>query len=227
METLIIVLRWIHIAAGFTSLIVAPVALATAKGGPAHRRWGKVYFWGMAVVAFTAVFIGLYRPILFLALLAVFSFYSAFRGYRVLFLKRPERGQVAQSGDWIAAALLGLISIGMIYFGYTKPNAVWQEIGRVAMIFGTIGVIFATRDITEFVRPSSDKNNWWYSHMSGMLTSYIAAVSAFSVVNLKMLPTNVRWLWPTAIGVPVIILWVGYYRAKFSVNKRTVRVSGD
>ena len=45
----------VHVAAGAVSFVMAPIALATAKGGRAHRRWGKVYFWAMAVVASTAL----------------------------------------------------------------------------------------------------------------------------------------------------------------------------
>ena len=41
-ETIIQSLRWTHILAGFIAFFVAPIALITQKGGPAHRRWGKV-----------------------------------------------------------------------------------------------------------------------------------------------------------------------------------------
>jgi uncharacterized membrane protein len=68
----------VHITAGATAFLMAPLALASAKGGKAHRRWGKIYFWAMAVVGSTALVLALYRPILFLALVAVFSFYAAF-----------------------------------------------------------------------------------------------------------------------------------------------------
>ena len=51
--------------------------------------------------------------------------------------------------------------------------------------------------------------------MSGMLGSYIAAVSAFSVVNFGFLPIAVRWLWPTIVGTPLIALWISYYRGRF------------
>jgi hypothetical protein len=47
------------------------------------RRWGKIYFGAMAGVALTAVLLSLYRPNLFLLLLAVFSSYQAFSGYRM------------------------------------------------------------------------------------------------------------------------------------------------
>ena len=62
--------------------LIAPAVLAMVKGGKQHRRWGKIYFWMMACVAATALVLGFYRPILFLALLAIFSFYLAFSGYR-------------------------------------------------------------------------------------------------------------------------------------------------
>ena len=81
--------RWTHILAGFTAFFIAPIPLLTAKGGKTHRRWGKIYFWAMAVMAATAMVLALWRPILFLALIAVFSFYFAFRGYRVLSRKSP------------------------------------------------------------------------------------------------------------------------------------------
>ena len=33
-----------HVAAGFTALVMAPLAMMTQKGGSQHRRWGKIYF---------------------------------------------------------------------------------------------------------------------------------------------------------------------------------------
>ena len=77
----------VHITAGASSFLLAPVALATAKGGKQHKRWGMVYLWSMGVVASTALPMALYRPVLFLALVAVFSFYLAFAGFRVTRLK--------------------------------------------------------------------------------------------------------------------------------------------
>ena len=74
METAIRLTLWIHVLAGTVALVVAPIALVTVKGGPTHRRWGKVYFWAMALVAATAIVVGLWRSILFLVLTAVFSF---------------------------------------------------------------------------------------------------------------------------------------------------------
>src|SRR5262245_65555702 len=103
MERLMATLLSLHIAAGTIALVVAPAAMLTVKGGRAHRRWGVVYFWSMAAVALTAVVLSLWRPRIFLTLLAVFSFYQAFAGYRVLWRKRPARGQGPRAVDWLAA----------------------------------------------------------------------------------------------------------------------------
>ena len=48
-----------------------------------------------------------------------------------------------------------------------------------------------------------------------VLALWIAAVSAFSVVNFTFLPLAVRWLWPTAIGTPLIAVWVTIYKIRF------------
>src|ERR1700735_1184332 len=95
----------LHIAMGAVAFVCAPVALATVKGGRMHRRWGKIYFWAMAGVAGTAVFLSIMLPILFLVLVAVFIFYAAFSGYRILYLKALTRGGKPHFVDWLAAGL--------------------------------------------------------------------------------------------------------------------------
>ena len=40
-----------HIAFGAVALVIAPLAMVTAKGGLWHRRWGKTYFWAMVGVS--------------------------------------------------------------------------------------------------------------------------------------------------------------------------------
>ncbi len=215
MDSLIGGVRLLHVAAGTLALFVAPIAMLTLKGGRTHRRWGKVYFWMMAVVALTAVVLALWRPIVFLALLAVFSFYSAFSGYRVLSRKRPEKGERATALDWAAAVVTFAASGALAILGILRPGAAWERVGVVPVVFGLLGVALSGLDLWRFARPSADRNAWWFNHMTGMLGSYIAAVSAFSVVNFAFLPTTARWLWPTAVGTPLITLWIRHYKLRF------------
>lgn len=216
MDSAMTTIRWLHIASGTIALLVAPAAMLTVKGGLAHRRWGKIYFWAMALVAATAVVLGLWRPNVFLTLLALFSFYMAFSGYRVLFRKQPAQGLGPQAIDWAAALVTLAASTGLVVLGLLRPGAIWQRLGIVPVVFGVLGIVLAGLDVWKFVRPPDDRRAWWFAHMTGMLGAYIATVSAFSVVNFTFLPTTARWLWPTVIGTPLIVLWITYYKRRFA-----------
>ena len=211
----------VHITAGFSAFLLAPVALMTAKGGKQHRRWGMVYLWAMGVVAATALPMALYRPVLFLALVAVFSFYACFSAWRVLSLKDLAKGGSAKPIDWAAAVITFTTSACMAGFAVFKP-AVVQHMGIVAIVFGVIGMSLALGQMRRFVWKPAEKMFWWYSHLGNMIASYIAAWSAFSVTTLSVLLGNswYVWLWPTMIGVPAIVLTTVYYKRKFAPRVR-------
>jgi len=207
----------VHITAGASAFLLAPVALATAKGGKQHKRWGMVYLWSMGVVAATALPMALYRPVLFLALVAVFSFYACFSAWRVLALKDLPRGGRAKGIDWFAAVVTFVASACLAGFAVFKPAMV-QHMGIVAIVFGVIGMSLAIGQMKSFVWKPKEKMFWWYSHLGNMIGSYIAAWSAFSVVTLSRVVGNhwYVWLWPTLIGVPAITVTTAYYKRKFA-----------
>jgi uncharacterized membrane protein len=220
MEIAIRTILWVHVLAGTLALVVAPIALLTAKGGLAHRRWGKVYFWSMAVVAASAIVVGYWRSILFLMLTAVFSFYAALSGYRVLYRKRPDLSQRPGALDWIAAGITLAASAALLILGITRPTPRFQQLSTVAIVFGLVGLSLSGLDVWRFRSPPTERMAWWYKHMASMIGSYLAAVTAFSVVNFHFLPTTVRWLWPTMIGTPLIAVWIAYYKVRFNRPKR-------
>jgi len=213
----------VHVAAGASAFVLAPLALITAKGGKAHRRWGKIYFWAMAVVAFTALVMAIYRPILFLALVAIFSFYSAFAGYRVLGRKAAYKGEkTATALDWLAAAFTFAASALLAVLGAVRPALV-QHLGIPAIVFGCIGMWIAANTAWAFTHRPKEKMFWWYAHLAGMLGSYIAAWTAFSVVTIGPLLHHAWWIWivPTAIGVPAIVMTDAYYHRKFAPKPKS------
>jgi uncharacterized membrane protein len=106
----------------FVGFVCAPVALATAKGGKVHRRFGKIYFWAMAGVAVTALILSVALPVYFLTMVAVFSFYSAFAAYRVLYLKGMYKGARPKAVDWMAAVVTVLSSLLLFLMGFLRPE---------------------------------------------------------------------------------------------------------
>ncbi len=207
----------VHIAAGGAAFLLAPVALATAKGGKQHKRWGMVYLWAMGVVAVTALPMALYRPVLFLALVAIFSFYLAFSGYRVLRLKDLARGGEARPVDWIAGVITFVACFALAALAIVRPAMV-QHMSYVAVAFGIVGMRAAGGQMWSFVRKPQEKMFWWYRHLQGFIGSYIAAWTAFSVVTLPLIFGQHLWFWvmPLAIGVPAIVMTTAYYKRKFA-----------
>src|ERR1700735_2356831 len=186
----------VHVAAGFSSFVLAPVALATAKGGKQHKRWGMVYLWSMGVVAATAVPMAFFFPVRFLALVAVFSFYFAFSAYRVLRLKELARGGSAEPIDWIAGVATFSTSALLAWMSWFRPHTI-EVLPLVGVIFGFIGMRGAAVQLISFVRKPTEKMFWWYSHLGNMIGSYIAAWTAFSVVTLPLYfgQSFFFWLW--------------------------------
>jgi uncharacterized membrane protein len=207
----------IHIAAGGASFVLAPIALATAKGGKHHKRWGKVYLWSMGIVAATAIPMAFFFPVRFLALVAVFSFYFAFSGYRVLRLKELARGGSAEPIDWIAGTITFSTSALLAWLSWFRPASI-EVLPIVGVIFGFIGMRGSAKQLLSFVRKPKEKMFWWYTHLGNFIGSYIAAWSAFSVVTLgKILGSHwYVWLWPVMLGVPAIIITTAFYQRKFA-----------
>lgn len=201
METFLLLNRWLHIAAGFTGFFVAPVALSVRKGGPAHRFWGKVFFYAMLVAGITAITSATFKGLTFLLLTGVFSLYLAQFGYRSLRHKRMGAGQQPGLYDW-ASALLGLA-----VFAGTLGYGLWARPFNVVMVvFGAIGLMTTGRQLWAFRRPGPwPAGQWLRNHISGFMGSYIAAVSAFSATSLTFIPFPLNFLWPTLVLVPVLI----------------------
>jgi hypothetical protein len=213
----------LHASLGFIALIVAPLAIFSKKGGDWHRRWGKAYFWSMAVVVITAIVMGVTRNNWLMAMVAVFSFHMIASGYRALYHKRLHEGQRPQPLDRALALVAGVVNGGLLIWGVVNLSLGAKGSGPIIFtVFGAIGLFFVWRDIQRFYRTNHDKRGWLYAHMTGFLGGYIATVSAFSAVNLDMIkPQWLQWLWPTIIGAPLIAFWVRRYRSRFAAGQKS------
>lgn len=132
METFFQYNRYLHIAAGVIGFFVAPVALAVRKGGAAHRRWGRVFFWAMAVAGTTAIAGAQHIHSLFLLLTAVFSLYMAGFGYRSVFLKPLAWDARVAAFDWAVAGAGLVVFLGTVAYAFAAGNV---PVG----VFGALG----------------------------------------------------------------------------------------
>jgi hypothetical protein len=232
--------RLSHILAGVLALVIAPVAMIVRKGGVNHRRWGKVYYWSMAWIFVSTAALVLFRPNIFLLAVGVLSFYQAFSGERVLRMKRPERDR-PQAIDWAGASVAVASGAAVILWGAGLALGLigGEQPGDLALAFSALGIFFGLAviqagiaDMRRFRAPPGEPRAWWYHHMSGMLGSYVGAVTAFMVQTVSRWMYNVEalapyawvvWVLPAAVGSPLIALWIASYRRKFSATAASAR----
>jgi hypothetical protein len=206
----------VHIAAGMIALVVAPVAMIVRKGGSAHRKWGKAYFYAMAVVAVTAVIMSIYHNIPFLLMIAVFSFAMAATGYRQVYRKGDNPPAPV---DWLIVAGKIIFGACLLVYAFFRWQAGDKSFAIISIVFGGISLMMGVGELKRFFRPAV-KMMWLYGHIGNMSGAYIATVTAFLVTNVQFLPPVIVWVGPSLVGTPLIFYTVRKYRLKFEKHKK-------
>ncbi len=196
------VLLFIHIGAGSVALLTAAGALATAKGGVNHVRAGRVYALAMTAVFLTALPLALLGADIFLLLIAVFSFYLVFAGWR---FARNRRGR-PHPVDWTALLLMALTGLGMGVYAVILArdgDAQWVTL----VIFGGIALALSLTDALFYRALPAARTRRISRHLTNMLAGTIATVTAVLVVNVDTNPPWLAWILPTIAITPLIVWW--------------------
>jgi uncharacterized membrane protein len=226
MELIDQVLLKSHVLAGALALLTGILCMVTRKGGKNHRRIGKVYFWSMAWVFVSVVLLAIFfRFYFFFFVIAVLSFYAAFSGYRVLFRKRVEAATAVDhlTAYITLAAGIALVAVSVLAMMNLMPTAAITAGASVdtilGLLFGGMTAASAVNELRLMRTPQADRRWWWYHHMDRMLSSYVAAMTAFMVqMGVRLAPPEIAWIFwvaPSAIGVPLIAYWKMWYRRQF------------
>jgi uncharacterized membrane protein len=195
-------LLYLHILAGFISLAIAYILLFIKKGNKRHKKLGMIYVYGMTTIFLTAIplsLLGEFNPFLFV--IAIFSFYLAFSGYRQGRDRNGAREQIDKVlGVFITATSILFYSMAVSL--YLIEDSMWIT----SVVFGSIALGMG---INDFRRMKIDERPDFYDrtnlHLNLMLAGTIATTTAF-IVTLN--PFSIDWLnWvaPTIVGTPIII----------------------
>ena len=195
-------LLYLHILAGFISLGIAYVLLFMKKGNKRHKKLGMIYVYGMSTIFVTAIplsLIGEFNPFLFV--IAIFSFYLAFSGYRQGRDRNGAREQIDKAlGIFITATSILFYSMAVSL--YLIEDSMWIT----SVIFGSIALVFSINDFRRMKiveRPNFyDRTNL---HLNLMLAGTIATTTAFIVTIDPFSTLWLNWIAPTIVGTPIII----------------------
>jgi uncharacterized membrane protein len=215
LEQLLKIALIIHICAGAGALLFGAIAFSFRKNTPKHMPVGRIYFWCMTIVFVTALFLAITKSLLFLFLIAVFSYYSTITAYRSLRLKNLHEGQKPLKIDWLIEIIAGLTFLGMVLMGLlalAKQNSG----GIILLVFGGFGLLSVRTNLKLLINGPKQTLYWYKKHIGHMMGSYIGALTAFLVNQTDVIPINPTLLWfmPSAIIVPAIIFQLKKVKSK-------------
>jgi hypothetical protein len=204
MDSLLKVFLGIHIVSGFIALLSGLIAILTKKGQKNHKKAGIIYFYSMLGVSASALVISIIKSNEFLLYISIFAFFQTFNGYRSVKVKDLK----AKPIDWIVL-LLGLVNTVLMILSKNM----------ILMVFGGISIFLIYSTFVIYFNNLKNKPQlkmiWLPRHIGMMLGAYIAATTAFIVVNLSYAAIPwLPWLLPTFIGVPLIFYFTNKYRPK-------------
>ncbi|MYC29041.1 MAG: hypothetical protein F4X65_02995 [Chloroflexi bacterium] len=192
----------LHIGAGSVALLTALVAVVTAKGQRVHVLSGRVYAAAMTLVFLTAAPLALLGADVFLLLIAFFSFYLVFAGWR---FARNRRG-VAHPVDWVATGVMVVTGLGMGAYALALANSGDPQWVTMS-VFAAIAVALGVADgLYHRLRRAGGRRRIG-RHLTNMLAGTIATVTAVLVVNVETNPPWIAWLLPTVVITPLIVWW--------------------
>ncbi len=187
----------VHVAGGTIALLAGPVAMLAPKGRTLHRNAGRAYALAMGCTALSALCLALATGDRLLLVIAVFSFFLVFNGWRALGQKRLHQRLGARWFDWLLSALTLLFSTALLWSGLRQGDV-------VALFFGAGGSVLAAREM-RLLSGRIPSGGWLLRHLVDMGGAYIATVTAFAVVTLTFLLRPAAFIVPTLVGTPVIV----------------------
>lgn len=237
MDLILKILLFAHVALGFIGLLAFWVPIFSRKGGPLHRRFGRIYKYcayfvfgsaGVAVILRTLQFLFAghtlaTRPasfgfLIFLAYLALTTFNTVRHGVGVLEHKKDPTALATPINQWLARSSI-LASLIVIAFALivSPPNKI------VLFALSPIGLLTGIGMLRYMSKPPATARAWLYEHLGSMIGGGIAFHTAFAVFGINRIVdigldgwvAAIPWIAPAAIGIPATVIWTRHYRRKF------------
>lgn len=202
LEQIIQVLIYTHAALGGIALISGAIALIVSKGSDLHQTTGKVFFYSMLVSALISFVIAVMpnHQNSFLFSIGLFSIYFLISGLRSIGFKQQDHNFTF---DKILAVFIIITGIVMVLY----PILTAGVINIILTVFGVFGAMFGVRDLYQLRDTNALRKLWLQLHLGKITGGYIAAVSAFFVVN-NILPGIWNWFTPGIMGGFYIAYWI-------------------
>jgi uncharacterized membrane protein len=199
MDALFITFLVIHIVSGGIALLVGTYIMAAAKGTKQHVLTGKVFTVGMYVCALAGFVMSVLHSSTFLLCISVFTLFMLSTGLQAMaMVKRKIQKSVYLL---VPAFVMSIFSIGLVVFG------ILNQFNVIVLVFGLGSLVMCVQDLRTYFDKTKLANPYYLLHIQRMSGAYIAAFTAFLVVNNTFLPGVIAWLAPSVVGGILISIW--------------------
>lgn len=194
----------IHAISGVLALLAGLLNIVGSKKGERHRKVGSFFVFMILTSALTGIILALQSGNWFLAAVGVFTAFMAYTG-RVY--HRKNNFTVLD-----VVAVFTATGIGLFMTGYGIGLLLGGVIfGRVHLVFGSILLALVRTDLLVITKRKSFSRVAGVQHISRMTGAFIAALTAFVVVNEALFanfePGFIIWLLPTVLFTPFAVYW--------------------
>lgn len=216
MDLLFSILLIIHIVGGTIGLIVGIFAMILRKGDGRHMKIGKVFFVAMMAAGISSLILSVIKSGYFLFIVGIFTIYLVGSGQYYILKHRGSRNKLLEKAIVVVMYIIG--GVFLVFGSWLLLQSIF--IGLVLLIFGFIVLLFVRQDLKNFREEVEVKNFALIAHLQRMTGGFIAALTAFLVVNSKYIPAFLPgflfWIIPTIIFTPLINKWSKRYSVRIN-----------
>ncbi|MGB0424756.1 MAG: DUF2306 domain-containing protein [Flavobacteriales bacterium] len=214
MEAVFKVFLIIHIVCGSVGLLTGVLNVLRKKGDKYHKYVGKAFLISMLSAGISSLVLASIHQNHFLFMVGVFTLYMVSSGQ--LYLRRYNESS-SKFLEWaitMSMLLAGILFVVLGILALIKSNF----FGLVLLTFGCLGLVFVRQDFKNYKDKAKVNTYWLVAHLQRMTGGFIAALTAFLVVNESYFPDQIPsvfyWLLPTVVLTPLIVKWSRKYQGK-------------
>ncbi|PZN94709.1 MAG: hypothetical protein DCF31_08680 [Alphaproteobacteria bacterium] len=221
----------VHVGAGVVALTSLWGAVATRKGGLAHRRWGTAFSASIYAAGIMALGMGLLSlrwPLAMHPGLTDSPLYRGLFGWMMIYLAlltismtRYGLKMVANKRDHAANRHWTMVTLQLVVLVAAVNCAVHGLLLRQPLMVGVSVIGFGTTltYLAYMFRPDPGRADYIPEHLKAMVATGIAAYTAFLSVGLvELVPAHAFnpaiWALPTVAGMAIIAYFLRLQRGQ-------------
>jgi hypothetical protein len=203
----------LHIASGFLCLVTGFTITVLQKGTRKHGEFGIMFTTSMGIACTTGLLLSLLSSNPFLLMVAIFSGYGLIHGVRSMKFVKGAFPSLLDKVVFYASLSTHVLFLAYGVVMFTQYG--FHLVALLSILFGLGGLSLNASFSNKLFHPPSNIFLWKEDHITGMMTAFIASVTAFSSTSLHLfLPNIIAWIWPTILFAPLIPFWIKRERNK-------------